>query len=115
MFELQSGVVVLRRRSPRRAGIVAAFLALLTAAPVAAAGQLRQVVDGLVAENGLAESVQPVPFHIVKGVFVHLLTPDLRESEKPGPIASPPVSMLLRQLRPAPKYRRKRQNSPGRS
>ena len=45
----------------------------------------------------------------------YLLTPDLRESEKPGPIASPPVSMLLRQLRPAPKYRRKRQNSPGRS
>lgn len=37
MFELQSGVVVLRRRSPRRAGIVAAFLASLAVAPVAAA------------------------------------------------------------------------------
>ena len=37
MIELQSGVVVLRRRSPRRAGIVAALLALLAAAPVAAA------------------------------------------------------------------------------
>ena len=44
--------------------------------------QLQQAASGLVAETGFAKSVQPVPFHIVKGVFVHLLTPDLRESEK---------------------------------
>ena len=82
--------------------------------PVTATGQLRQVVDGLVAETGLAESVQPVPFHIVKGVFVHLLTPDLRESEKIKLLM--PLLSLAATLRPrpAPTNRRKQQISPGR-
>src|SRR5699024_5441929 len=75
--------------------------------PVAAAGQLRQVVDGLVAKNGLAESVQPVPFHIVKGVFVHLLTPDLQESEKIKLFAPLLSSVTAWRPRPAPKNRRK--------
>ncbi|ERJ96335.1 hypothetical protein RUMCAL_01303 [Ruminococcus callidus ATCC 27760] len=71
--------------------------------------------SGLIAENGFAESVKPAAFSITIRSVLHLLTPDLRENEKPGPVASPPVSMLLRQLRPTPKNRRKRQNSPGRS
>lgn len=71
------------------------------------AAQIPQVSSGLVTENGFAESVKPAAFSItIKGVL-HLLTPDLRENEKQGPVASPPVSMLLRQLRPAPKNRKK--------
>ena len=83
--------------------------------PVPLAGQISQVGSGLIAENGFAESVKPAAFSITIRRVLHLLTPDLRESEKPGPVASPPVSMFLRQLRPAPKDRRNRQNSPGRS
>src|SRR5699024_7422773 len=83
--------------------------------PVTAAGQLRQVGDSLVAENGLTESVQPVPFHIVKGVFVHLLTSDLRESEKIK-LLIPLLSLAaMWRPRPAPGNRRKQQISPGRS
>ena len=47
------------------------------------------MASGLVAENGFAKSVQPVPFRIVKGAFVRLFTPDLREHEKPGPVVLP--------------------------
>ena len=33
-------------------------------------------------QNQLAVMVELTAFHIIRGVFFHLLTPDLRESEK---------------------------------
>ena len=51
--------------------------------------------SGLVAENGFAESVKPAAFSITIRSVLHLLTPDLRESERPGPVASPPVGYRL--------------------
>ena len=83
--------------------------------PVPLAAQIPQMVFSLIAENGFAVSVKPAAFSIVIRDVFHLLTPNLRESEKPGPVVPPPVSVLLRKLRPAPKNRRNRQNSPGRS
>lgn len=51
--------------------------------------------SGLVAENGFAESVKTAAFSITIRSVLHLLTPDLRESERPGPVASPPVGYRL--------------------
>jgi hypothetical protein len=83
--------------------------------PFSLTAQISQIGSGRVAENGFAESVKPATFSIIVRDAFHFLTPDLRESEKPERVAPPSVSMLLRQLRPAPKDRRNRQNSPGRS
>ena len=44
-------------------------------------------------------------FSITIRAILHLLPPDPRESEKPGLVALPLVSTLVRQLRPAPKCR----------
>ena len=52
--------------------------------PVPLAAQIPQVGSGLVAENGFTESVKPAAFSIAIRDAFHLLTPDLRESEKPG-------------------------------
>lgn len=83
--------------------------------PFSLSSQIPQIGSDLVAENGFAESVKPAAFSIIVRDVFHFLTPNLRESEKQGPVPSPPVSMLLRQLRPTPKDLRNRQNSPGRS
>ena len=62
------------------------------------AGQIPQVGFGLIAENGFAESVKPAAFSITIGSVLHLFIspPNLRESEKLGPVVPFPVSMLLR-------------------
>ena len=83
--------------------------------PVPLASQIPQIGSGLVAENSFAKSIKPAAFSITISDVFHFPTPDLRESEEPGPVVLPPVAMLLRQLRPAPKDRWKRQNSPDRS
>ena len=64
--------------------------------PVPLAGQIPQVGFGLIVENGFAESVKPAAFSITIGSVLHPLTPNLRESEKLGPVVPFPVSMLLR-------------------
>ena len=58
------------------------------------------------AENSFTERVKPAAFSIIVRDVFHFLTPDLRDSEKAGPVAPPTVSTLLRQLRPAPKDHR---------
>ena len=83
--------------------------------PFSLAAQIPQIGFGLVAEDGFAESVKPAAFSIIVRDVFHFLTPDLRESEKPGAVVLPPVSMLLLKFRPAPKGRRNRQNSSDRS
>ena len=64
--------------------------ALNSISPVPLASQIPQVGSGLIAENSFTESVKPAAFSITIRSVLHLLTPDLRESEKPGPVASPP-------------------------
>lgn len=82
---------------------------------ISLAAQIPQIGSGLVAENSFAKSVKPAAFSIIVSDVFHFLPPDLRESEEPGPVVLPPVAMLLRQLRPALKDRRNRQNSPVKS
>ena len=60
------------------------------------------------AENDFAESIELVPRSKFIKDIRHLLTPDLRESEKPGLGVFFLVFMLLRQFRPAPNDRNNR-------
>ena len=50
--------------------------------PVTVSLHFPQVVNGFMVQNQLAVMVELTAFHIVRGVFFHLLTPDLRENEK---------------------------------
>ena len=83
--------------------------------PVTVSLHFPQVVNGFMVQNQLAVMVELTAFHIVRGVFFHLLTPDLRENEKIK-LLIPLLSLAaIWYLRPAPKNRRKQQISPGRS
>lgn len=79
--------------------------------PFSLTGHIPQMGPGSIAKDGFAESVKAAAFSIITGDVIHLLTPDLRENEKPGAYALSAV--LLGQFRPAPKNRKKRQHSPG--